>query len=134
MQQSIPDPSPSDLSDRIRFSGSTVRLPFIPSQVVENLRRERYMAERFAQGHGILAGMVIREIDYRLRPLLGIPVRKHLQKFALRDWKKLPFPAWPVDTTVERIDEQLLILCMKAGGLDECPSFGSGLRVRRAVQ
>jgi hypothetical protein len=64
---------------------------------------------------------MIRDIYYLLRPFMSIGVRRPLQRFALRRWQRLPFPEWPVDTTVERFLERLLILCMKANNLDEIP-------------
>jgi hypothetical protein len=110
-----------DLSGIVGVCGSGVRLPFDASEIVENLRRERYMANSYADGRDVLLGSMIRDIYYLFRPLMNIGVRKHLQRFALRRWEELPFPEWPVDTTVERFMERLLILSMKAQDLDEVP-------------
>jgi hypothetical protein len=110
-----------DVFGTTSMRGSGVCLPFDPSQVVENLRRERYVAHGNAGARDVLRRSVIRDMYYLFRPLMGIGVRKHLQRFALRGWKQLPFPEWPVDTTVERLMERILILCMKAQNLDEIP-------------
>jgi hypothetical protein len=110
-----------DLSGMVSVRGSSVRLPFDLVQIVENLRRERYMANSSVGTRDILLGPVFRDLYYLFRPFMGIGVRKHLQRFALRHWQELPFPQWPVDTTVERLMERLLIMCMKAQNLDEMP-------------
>ncbi len=50
-----------------------------------------------------------------------LPVRKQIQKFNARGWRKLPFPSWPVDTTVENICDRLLLLSMEANGVESIP-------------
>jgi len=110
-----------DLSDVFTVQGSRVRLPFDPSNIVENLRRERYMADNSAGIRDVLIGPVVRDLYYFVRPFLGIKVRKHLQRLALRHWQDLQFPRWPVDTTVERFIQRLLLLCIEAQHLDEIP-------------
>jgi hypothetical protein len=58
---------------------------------------------------------------YQVRPYLGVSIRKHLQRLWLRGWKGLTFPQWPVDRTVDRILERLLVLSMTAHGIDHIP-------------
>jgi len=48
-------------------------------------------------------------------------VRKQIQKFYGRNWRELSFPRWPVDTTVENICEELLLMSMEAKGVDRVP-------------
>jgi hypothetical protein len=48
-------------------------------------------------------------------------MRKRLQRLRIQDWKKLSFPRWPVDTTVEDLCEKLLLLSMQAKGIDRVP-------------
>jgi hypothetical protein len=100
---------------------SSLRLPFDPYQIVENLRREKYTTRESAGSRAILSTEAIRKIYYYFRPLLTVSARKHLQKLFLRNWQELTFPAWPVDRTVEQINERLLLLCMKAQNLDTIP-------------
>jgi hypothetical protein len=38
-----------------------------------------------------------------------------------RGWEKITFPAWPVDLTVERLLETVLLLCMKSRRIDTVP-------------
>jgi len=69
----------------------------------------------------VLSSKGVRKLYYRFRPLLPISARKHLQRLSLRNWREVPFPAWPVDTTVERILERVLVLAMKAQGIERIP-------------
>jgi hypothetical protein len=39
----------------------------------------------------------------------------------LRRWDKIPFPAWPVDATVDLIHQKLLALSLRAQGLEKIP-------------
>jgi hypothetical protein len=52
---------------------------------------------------------------------MPVSVRRHLQARYLRGWEDIAFPAWPVDCTVERILERLLVVVMKAQGEAELP-------------
>src|SRR4051812_396045 len=72
-------------------------------QVVENLRRESYMAS--PQHRPPLARRTLAEAYYLIRPLMGVGLRKHLQRWASRNWQSISFPHWPVDHTVEDILE-----------------------------
>lgn len=99
-----------------RPDSTPMRLPFDADEIVDNLRLERYLA-----ASGSSTPRLIRESYYLLRPALGIPVRKHLQKLFFRGWEKLAFPGWPVDTTVERLFERLMSLALDAAGVEEIP-------------
>jgi hypothetical protein len=113
---SLPDSSRHVISD-----GSTLRLPFDPSEIVENPRRERYTANGYPGNCARLSGAKVRKIYYRIRPLLTVSVRKHFQRLALRNWQGLPFPAWPVDRTVEHLHESLLFLSARAQKVENIP-------------
>jgi hypothetical protein len=58
---------------------------------------------------------------YFLRPLLPVTARKHLQKNYLAGWDKKPFPHWPVDRSVDEVFEQLLLLSLRAQGVNRIP-------------
>jgi hypothetical protein len=96
---------------------SSVRLPFDLAQVIDNLRLERYLP-RPRPG---AAQRLARSGYYFLRPILSVSARRQLQKLFLRGWEKLPFPYWPVDTTVEQIFEKLLILTLEARRVESIP-------------
>jgi len=101
--------------------GTTLRLPFSPSEVVSNLQHERYVSLSNGQGKLLQAESALRNAYYLVRPLLPVSVRKHLQRIRLRDWQKISFPRWPVDGTVERIFEELLVLLLRAHSVDPIP-------------
>jgi hypothetical protein len=107
----------SDFSAAVLEHGRA-ELPFDPSYLIENLRTERYAeAEAFWAGANAFA----RRLYYFLRPIMGASVRALIQGFRIRDWEKLSFPQWPVDTTVENLCEKLLLLAMKANGVERVP-------------
>src|SRR5277367_2568884 len=123
---SSPAPDPTDelfdaLPDLARQHGShngSLRLGFDPSEIAENLRRERYgdFDRRNSVGRS-----VVNQIYYTIRPLLTVGVRKHLQRINLRGWERRPFPHWPVDRTVDNVFEQLLLRVLKTTGARAIP-------------
>ena len=109
-----------DSSRDITIDGSNVHLSFDPTAVISNLRLERY-ATRYRHGALDRWKRSLRNTYYFLRPLMHINVRRHLQRAHLNGWRSLSFPRWPVDTTVEHLCEQLLLLSMQAKGMDTVP-------------
>jgi hypothetical protein len=89
-----------------------VGLSFDPDQVVNNLRFERYCGS--SGRHSLLSGGLANKLYYLARPILGVPLRRYLQKLRLADWRSIPFPRWPVDRTVEQVHETMLRLCVQA--------------------
>jgi peptidoglycan/xylan/chitin deacetylase (PgdA/CDA1 family) len=110
-----------DACKNARLNDSVVHLPFDPTQVVDNLRRERYVNNLRSKEGRIVDFALIRKAYYFVRKLLPVAVRKHFQKMYLSDWQKLRFPNWPVDFTVDNIHEKLLGLSMEAGGVQRVP-------------
>src|SRR3984957_14684474 len=94
----------------------TVYLPFNPEQVISNLDQEAYVNE-WRSG----AMSALSNIYYWLRPALPVNVRKHLQNLYLRGWDKLPFPRWPVDCSLDDLAEEMLLLSLRASGVDRIP-------------
>ncbi|MGH9327556.1 MAG: hypothetical protein ACRD2B_12855 [Terriglobia bacterium] len=94
-----------------------IRLPFDLTQVIDNLRLERYTA---TSNHHSIERM-IREGYYFVRPVLGVATRKHLQKLFLRGWEELPFPRWPLDTTVEQLFEKLMLIALEWKNVETVP-------------
>jgi hypothetical protein len=106
-----------DASHDVESKNGTVYLSFDPSQVVDNLRGERYVADwRHQRPLSALASMY-----YFLRPILSVSMRRHLQKFHLRGWDKLPFPHWPVDSSVDSLLQELLLLSISSSGVEQIP-------------
>jgi hypothetical protein len=99
--------------------GGLLRLPFDPSQVIDNLRFERYAVDSSDPGASRLATW--QGTYYALRRFLPAPLRRGLQRTYLRHWQALPFPRWPVDHTVEGLLERLLVLSLRSQGLSRLP-------------
>jgi hypothetical protein len=95
---------------------SKLRLPFDPTEVIDNLRLERYPHRGLGRHENNL-----KKIYYWLRPFTNQSLRKQIQRFHARNWRKAPFPRWPVDTTVENICERILLLSLKAKGVERIP-------------
>jgi len=108
-----------DVSIDVKTHGDIVQLPFDPSEVVTNLHYERYV-NGGAKQQSIMASL-IRNAYYLLRPLLPIPVRKHLQRAHLNGWQDLTFPHWPVDTTVDSLMETLMKLSIERSDDGQVP-------------
>jgi len=100
--------------------GLTLRLPFDPTQVVENLRLERYVGAGNG-GRGKRARAAVRSAYYFVRPLLPVHVRKHLQRSHLAGWERIAFPRWPVDRTVEEIFERELASLLRSRSVESIP-------------
>ncbi len=113
-----PDSSLHDTITDVIVDNGKLGLPFDPSEIINNLRLERYanpwnMETSFEK--------FFRKLYYLLRPLTSLTVRKQIQKFHARNWKKKAFPKWPVDITVEEICETLLLKSMEAKGVNSVP-------------
>jgi hypothetical protein len=117
---SRPDGVLYDALKDVTTNGSNPVLSFDPTEIIDNLRLERY-----ANGDNQRAlnrwKRSLRDAYYFLRPLLHVNIRRHFQRAHLNGWQRLLFPHWPVDTTVEDLCERLLLLSMKAKGVDRAP-------------
>ncbi len=113
-----PDFSLYDTIRDVLAGDGKLGLPFDPTEIIDNLRLERYA---ITQDMGSSFRDFFRRLYYLLRPLTNLAVRKQIQKFHARNWKKLSFPKWPVDTTVEHICETLLLMSMQAKGVTRVP-------------
>jgi len=109
---------PYDTMRDVLVDNGKLSLPFDPTEIIENLRLERYANTRNMESS---FEKFFRKLYYRLRPLTNLTARRWIQKFHARNWKKQSFPKWPVDTTVEEICETLLMKSMEAKGVDRVP-------------
>jgi hypothetical protein len=105
----------------VRFEGSKVWLPIDPSQVINNLRHERYAKLLLNRHNRIANHALIRKSYYLVRELLPISVRRHIQRIYFNNWRELGFPSWPVDCTVDTLHEELLKFSMHAKGVQRMP-------------
>lgn len=110
-----------DVSKATTISNGELRLPFDVGNVIENLRRERYLKKFESEAKGITHQRWIRACYYSVRELLPVWFRRHLQRAHLSDWKTLQFPHWPVDFTVDSLYEMLLRMTMIAQGCERVP-------------
>ena len=98
------------------IDGNAVYLPFDLKEVVDNLRCELY-----SEGEPGSETRMVAQAYYLVRPFLPVSIRKHIQRWRLRDWDRLPFPNWPVDRTVDQIFEQTMLLSLRAQSVDQIP-------------
>ena len=98
-----------------------LNLPFDPTAVAESLRRESYLDNRLPAEANLELKALARKAYYALRPVLPVAVRKHAQRWALRDWDKLAFPAWPVDVTVDGLMNAIFGRLLDVHGIRELP-------------
>jgi hypothetical protein len=110
-----------DALDDVTSNGSATRLPFDPTQIVENFRRERYFSNPSRGQPKRALESIVRDAYYLVRPLLPVSIRRHAQRIHLRGWHRIPFPHWPVDRTVDHIMENLLRLSLKSGRAERIP-------------
>ena len=102
-----------DITHEVRIEGDVCQLPFDPEEVVDNLRHERYVHASSKNGVMLGTSSPVRRAYRFLRPLMPLSLRKHLQKMHFRGWGQIPFPSWPVDRTVDRIVEKLMLLALR---------------------
>jgi hypothetical protein len=110
-----------DALANVSVNGEGVEIPFDFEEIVENLRRERYHDKLLPRRKLLLESQAARSAYYQLRGYLPRSMRRQLQRLYFHDWKKLSFPAWPVDFTVDSLHESYLQLIMKANGLTRVP-------------
>ena len=105
----------------VRRDSTTIQMPFDFTEVVENLRLERYR-QKSSRGLELLAASEpVRRLYYLIRKFLPFAVRRQLQRAYFSDWQKLRFPAWPVDFTVDTLHEEFLRLLMETSNTKKVP-------------
>ena len=115
-----PDGSLVEVAGAVSSADGEVRLPFDLSEALDNLRHERYPEAQRAIRH-IASFNLTHATYYFFRPILPVGVRKHLQRLHWSGWRDIPFPRWPVDTTVETLMRQAVALVLQRGGAPEFP-------------
>jgi hypothetical protein len=103
----------ADVSRAVTMAEGGPLLPFDLSEVAKNLRQERYRQNGYGLLQKTTAGGVAERLYYLVRPLMGVAVRKRLQKVRLTGWDRIPFPRWPVDRTVDTLMESVMTLALK---------------------
>jgi hypothetical protein len=105
-----------DVADALRFADGAPQLPFDFTEVVTNLRQERYRRNGYSFLERTTSADATQRLYYLIRPLLGVSLRKHLQKVRLRGWENIAFPQWPVDVSVERLMENAMAALLNGHG------------------
>lgn len=106
-----------DIASHIRVEQSKCYLPFNPDEVADNLRLERYVKQKPVRRRTKL----VRNAYYRFRPMLPVGIRRHLQSAWLKSRRDAVFPGWPVDSTVDRMFEKLMVLSIESHEENEVP-------------
>jgi hypothetical protein len=110
-----------DLLDEVRIDHAAVQLPFDFTELVDNLTYERCFTNSNGAPLGSSPSPLLSKVYYSVRPFLPASLRIPLQRIYFRGWERIAFPAWPLDVTVERLLETVLLLCMKSRGIDTLP-------------
>jgi hypothetical protein len=110
-----------DVTCRARATGDAVVLPFDLAETVRNLREERYAIRADAFLTRVSSASHAESLYYMVRPLLPVGVRKHLQQLRLRGWERIPFPQWPVDTSVDQLMRHTMASLLKLTGTRRLP-------------
>jgi hypothetical protein len=113
-----PEGDLSDVFPLVQSQREEIILPFDADEVLENFRKERYVAPEAASS---FAKELIRKAYYVARPALPVGIRKHLQQLHLRGRRETQFPAWPIDKTVDNFCAELMALSVKANGNQRVP-------------
>lgn len=112
----LADPLRDALAD-VGMTDGIVTLPFDPTEVIRNFHCEEYIEDWRQSGRTA----ILAQIYYFLRPLLAVGIRRYLQQIHLRGWQNVPFPRWPVDTSVDSLQQELLLLSLRCSGRTQIP-------------
>jgi hypothetical protein len=100
---------------------SQLKSPVDPTELLDYFRSERYV-RRLPHGLRRIGNHTsARGAYYTIRPLMPAWSRRLIQRAYFSDWKKLPFPGWPVDSTVDSLHDELLGRLMIAAGTRRVP-------------
>ena len=96
-------------------------LPEDAAAAVDFLRLERYQDQVGGSATTPGSGSIVRRAYYLARPVLPVSLRKHMQRFALRGWRDIPFPRWPVETAVEDLEDAVWAELLRITGAEKLP-------------
>jgi hypothetical protein len=88
-------------------------------EIIDNLRLESYHPKKGEKFDPLVRPMM--DLYYRVRGLLPDKVRILFQRTYFRKWKKIAFPAWPVDTTADCLMKEALAEAMRSAGVRRLP-------------
>ena len=105
----------------VNLRSKSVTLPFDPRETATNLRLERYVQANTREQRKLLNTPLVRSAYYTVRKFMPVQFRKYLQRMHLADWRRICFPDWPVDCSVDSLFEQLLRLAIEVRGGAQMP-------------
>lgn len=114
----IPNGDLPDALPLLQVRGGEIVLPFDSDEILENLRKERYLTTERIPSY---AKKLIRKAYYIARPILPVGIRKHAQRFHLRERRNVAFPSWPIDKTVENLCAELMASSVRANQNQRIP-------------
>ena len=106
------------VDERLDGAGGQLVFPCSIDALIDDLRLERYHARASPPEGRRSIKSLTKFLYYLIRPLLPVAVRKHLQRFMLKDWQGIAFPEWPIDTTVEAILEVAVTAVLREHAAD----------------
>ena len=110
-----PESSRHDTFSDVTVQNAKLRLPFHPTEIINNLRWERYVEENKS------SQKLLKKIYYHVRPFMTASIRARVKQFLARKRRMTVFPKWPLDTTVENICERLLSLSIESKNVQRIP-------------
>ena len=124
--EQMPNGDLPDVLPLLQFRDGEILLPFDTNEILENLRKERYVGNEDASS---LAQEADQKSLLRLAPFpFPCKFASMFQRFHLRERKYMPeFPSWPIDKTVDNLCAELMSLSVKARTTtSQIPLSGSG--------
>ena len=109
-----------DCSSDVVLIDGTVSLPFDLSEIVDNLRNERYLGGNARTEHGSAASL-IKRLYYATRPMVPEYLRRVIKRWHTRGWQNISFPNWPVDASVDLLFEKQMVSLLTAQDPTEIP-------------
>ena len=116
-----PVSSAFESSKHSQVDGSTIQLSFDFTDLVEDLRLERYRVGNLKGLERFASSEPVRKLYYFSRNFLPFRIRRQVQRIYFQGWQRLTFPEWPVDSTVDRLHRRILRLTMEVAGIKKLP-------------
>lgn len=110
-----------DVTHASTITDGAATLPFDLAEVVTALRRERYVVPEASALTRLTSIPQAETLYYWFRPRLPVAVRRHLQQLRLRSWQRIPFPCWPVDSSVDGLFRGAAAEVLRATGAGRLP-------------
>ncbi|PYY23175.1 MAG: hypothetical protein DMG62_10095 [Acidobacteria bacterium] len=110
-----PNASLYNVERDVQWTDQGIALPFNPTELIQNLRLERYPGSELSRSINLL-----RRAYYFFRPPIQ-SLRRQIQRFYARSRQHSSFPNWPVDSSVEEINEAVLLAVLKRSGSETIP-------------